>query len=62
MAKTRYGDHSACRCCGQDIEFHGKRDGWRDRGGDRFCRLVPDEIAGWVKPPRKILHKPWVQS
>ena len=56
--KLRDGMQSTCKCCGQDIEFHGKRIGWIDRWADRFCQLVPDNIAGWVKPRRKTLHRP----
>jgi hypothetical protein len=59
MTRATYGQQQACKTCGQDIEFHGKAHGWIDRGSDRFCQFVPDEVAGWVKPPRKILHKPW---
>lgn len=59
MPRATYGDRSACKCCGQDIEFHGGKHGWIDRGSDRFCQLVPDQISGWKRPPRKILHKPY---
>jgi hypothetical protein len=55
--RATYGQREACACCGQDIEFHGFKVGWIDRGSDRFCQLVPDSIAGWIKPTRKRLHK-----
>jgi hypothetical protein len=58
MTRATYGQREVCTCCGQDIEFHGSKVGWIDRGGNRFCRLVPDEIAGWIRLARKRLHKP----
>lgn len=58
VERARHGERRACKRCGQDIEFHGSKHGWIDRGSDRFCQLVPDEIAGWVRSSRKLLHKP----
>ena len=52
-----YGERACCRLCGQDIEYHG-RGVWLDRGSDRLCQLVPDEVAGWIRPKRKVRHKP----
>lgn len=34
---TKYGERAACKHCGQDVEFHGKKNGWIDRGGNRRC-------------------------
>ena len=61
MTRATYGQRQVCRICGQDIEFHGGKHGWIDRGSDRFCQLVSDPIAGWIKPSRKTLHKPEVR-
>jgi len=51
---TRYGMHSACGACEQDIEF---TDGWRDRGGNRQCCTFTDLIAGRTITPRG-MHDP----
>lgn len=59
MQRTTYGDRATCKLCGQDIEFHGGKVGWIDRGAGRACALLPDDVAGWIKPKRKTLHKPW---
>lgn len=37
MATLKYGSHSGCTRCGQDIEWWGKAKGWVDRGGNREC-------------------------
>jgi hypothetical protein len=56
--KARYGERQICACCEQDIEFHGAKTGWIDRGANRFCSLRRDYVAGWAKVTRKKLHKP----
>lgn len=60
MPRTRYGEHAACKHCGQDIEFHGKGQ-WLDRGSARACALLPDpeNRGAFVKPKRLTLHKPF---
>lgn len=62
MPRTQYGDRRACKHCGQDIEFHGAKVGWIDRGADRMCALLPDpdphDRGAWIKPKRRTLHKP----
>lgn len=47
----QYGERAACARCGQDIEWLGKRLGWRDRGGNRQC--VP-----WIAPDTREIVKP----
>jgi hypothetical protein len=37
-ACPRIGDQTACRICGGDIEYHGKKFGWIDRGGNTSCK------------------------
>lgn len=41
----RFGDQTACKFCGLDIEYHGKKVGWIDRGGNSRCQdeLLPGE-------------------
>ena len=57
--KTKYGEQTSCRYCGQDIEFHGKKIGWIDRGANRGCcaYIKNGEI---VRPKTK--HAPEVQE
>lgn len=55
--RRRYGEQTCCTLCEQDIEWHGKRHGWIDRGGSRSC--VPYECKGEIiTPPAKAKHKP----
>ena len=35
--RRKYGDRAECSCCGLDIEWGGRRYGWTDRGGNRYC-------------------------
>jgi hypothetical protein len=37
MTRTTYGDRRECATCGTDIEFFGKKAGWLDRGGNKWC-------------------------
>jgi hypothetical protein len=59
--RARYGDQEACKTCGMDIAFHGKKLGWIGRGGDRFCDQSGaskyDRYGEYRKLPHK-LHKP----
>lgn len=48
--RAKYGDQRACARCGLDIEFHGARQGWRDRGNNRTC--VPFYRDGELVTPR----------
>ena len=48
--KPKFGDQTACRFCRLDIEYHGKKTGWIDRGGNKRC---PEED---IRIPRK--HQP----
>jgi hypothetical protein len=63
MPRATYGERAICACCGQDIEFHGGRFGWQDRGASRFCAYMPDpdpyNRGAWVKVARRRLHKPY---
>ncbi len=36
MIRHTYGQRTACKYCGQDIENHGRKQ-WIDRGGNRQC-------------------------
>jgi len=54
IARAKVGDRRACRICDADIEFWGKKVGWIDRGGNRFC--TPSML---VHPPNmRRLHRP----
>lgn len=53
--KRSYGEQATCVKCQQDIEWTGKRDGWRDRGGNRQC--VPFTKKGEIIKP-KGNHRP----
>ncbi len=59
--RVKYGARAICQCCEQDIEFHGARHGWLDRGANRFCALMPDpdNRGAWLKVKRKKKHKPF---
>lgn len=55
--RTKFGEHAACKYCGQDIEFHGRAHGWADRGGNRQCvPFVDPKTREIVKPKTK--HAP----
>lgn len=57
MTRLKYGQQEACNLCGQDIEWHGRKNGWIDRGGNRAC--VPFICKGEViRPPATAKHKP----
>jgi hypothetical protein len=53
---TKLGSRATCHRCGQDIEWTGRKDGWRDRGGNRGCvpyRATDGEI---IHPLASELH------
>jgi hypothetical protein len=54
----RIGEHSACRFCGHDIEFHGLQFGWVDRGAGRACQPYVDRETREVIPAPKTKHAP----
>ncbi len=55
--RRKYGDRDCCKLCGQDIEWHGRKHNWIDRGGNRSC--VPYKYKGEiVTPPESAKHKP----
>ena len=56
--KTKFGEHAACKYCGQDIEFHGRPHGWIDRGGNRDCVPFFDRKSGEIVKP-KTKHAPY---
>lgn len=63
--RRRYGDQRACALCGLDIEWHGRKVGWLDRGSNTHCDN--GGAARWDKdgvpvpfPHRK--HKPEVNQ
>lgn len=45
----RYGDQTACKWCGLDVEYHGPEGGWIDRGGNRSCGIA-DPVDGTHEP------------
>lgn len=57
-ARSKYGVHCACRYCGQDIEFQGRANGWRDRGNGRQCLPYTDKTKGEIVRP-KTKHAPF---
>lgn len=56
-SKSKIGQRSVCRYCGQDIEFHGRNPGWIDRGANRGCSPFIDNKAGVIVRP-KTKHAP----
>lgn len=48
----RYGDRAICARCTQDIEWLGRSNGWRDRGGNKTC--APFIRAGEVVKPKGV--------
>jgi hypothetical protein len=64
MARTKYGEQRACRMCDSDIAFHGSKEGWRDRGGVRFCDesgAHPMIDGAWGNYPHR-LHRPYPRN
>ena len=55
---NNYGERCACKYCAQDIEFLGREDGWRDRGGNRACVPYVDKKKGEIVQP-KTKHAPF---
>jgi hypothetical protein len=53
MAKRSFGTRAACTRCGQDIEWHGRKAGWIDRGASRSCLPYRDRAGELVKPKGK---------
>jgi len=43
--RRRYGDQDSCGRCQADIEWHGRKAGWLDRGSNTFCDTSGQ---GWV--------------
>ena len=61
MKRNHYGDRSACALCGHDIEYHGKKEGWNDRSGIRFCDeggAARYDVDGVPVAFPHVLHKP----
>lgn len=55
----RYGDQTACRFCGLDIEYHGAGY-WSDRGSSDWCSAASDryDVNGVPIPNKVRLHRP----
>lgn len=55
--RRKYGERATCRKCHQEIEWHGRAGGWRDRGNNRGCvaKIVRGEI---VQPKKGQKHGP----
>ncbi len=47
--KRTYGEMCTCSRCGQDIQWLGRANGWRDRGNNRQC--VPYVKNGEIFTP-----------
>ncbi len=50
----KIGNQAACSRCGQDIEWHGRAYGWRDRGNNREC--PPYFRSGELINPKRKRH------
>lgn len=55
--RREYGEQSTCHRCHQDIEWLGRANGWRDRGGNRSCGSY-FKAGEVVKPPKRAKHRP----
>ena len=58
--RKKIGERAACKHCGQDIEWSGRRHGWTDRGLGDECLVFYDRREGeYVQPPAGQLHEPF---
>jgi hypothetical protein len=55
VAEVRHsiGDREQCTRCGQEIEFHGKKE-WRDRGNNRHCVPYINREEEVIEPINKL--------
>lgn len=54
--RKKFGMRAFCKHCGQEVEFLGIVNGWRDRGGNRQCvPFVDQKTREIVRPTTK--HK-----
>jgi hypothetical protein len=60
--KLQYGTQTACKYCGQDIEWHGRKHGWLDRGRNRDCCPYTDRDGEIVRPKTKHTDDPKTRS
>lgn len=60
MKRRRIGEQTACANCGQDIEWHGKTHGWRDRGNG--TEYLPYVERGEIVHPIQGEHSPKKRS
>ena len=58
QARLKIGERSVCERCGQDIEWHGRNYGWRDRGNNRECPPYPNKDGEIVRPSDFLRHYP----
>jgi hypothetical protein len=56
--RLKYGECAACRVCGQDVQWLGRANGWRDRGGNREC-VAWIEKGEVIRPRKGTKHKPY---
>lgn len=56
--KITYGTIAVCGRCGQDIQWLGRADGWRDRGNNRSCVAYRNAAGELVKPKASAKHNP----
>lgn len=55
--ERKLGEQTACKKCGQDIEYHGEDHGWLDRGSGTSCLPYLDRKLGeYVTPEGE--HEP----
>lgn len=63
MSKRKYGDIASCKLCEQDIQWMGRKHGWRDRGNNRGCVPYKSRDAATrgeiITPPARAKHKPY---
>jgi hypothetical protein len=49
--RLKFGRQDACSRCGHDIEWHGRAEGWIDRGNGNEC--LPFHRNGHLITPRE---------
>jgi hypothetical protein len=56
--RLTFGRQTCCKFCGHDVEWHGRKVGWIDRGGGRQCLPYTERPGGEViRPPEGQKHK-----
>lgn len=55
--RRKYGDQRACGTCGADIEWHGRKTGWIDRGSGTWCDTSGQGWTDLNGIPQKYPHR-----